>query len=354
MGCVTSLEDKVASERSRMIDENLKAESEGLPTMVKLLLLGGGESGKSTIVKQMKIIHEKGFSSDDCFYFKSIVLSNMRESIESIMSAMRRLDIEYEDTERWVDENDLRMFIEQSQNGAFTDDVVAAMKRLWADKGIQECFSRSAEYQLGDSAAYYLSALDRIGALDYCPTEQDILRARVRTTGINETRFLYKGLQFRVFDVGGQRSERKKWIHCFEDVTAVIYCVAISAYDQVLAEDDKTNRMLESLKLFDSICNCEWFVKSTVILFFNKVDLFAEKIKTSPLIRCFPEYTGPNTEESCKKYIKSKFLAVCSLDRKKDMFSHFTCATNTDNIKLVFDAVTSAIINRNMKSHGLL
>jgi len=45
---------------------------------------------------------------------------------------------------------------------------------------------------------------------------------------------------FRLFDVGGQRSERKKWIHCFEDVTAIIFCVAMSEYDQVLHEDETT------------------------------------------------------------------------------------------------------------------
>jgi hypothetical protein len=65
------------------------------------------------------------------------------------------------------------------------------------------------------------------------PTTQDILRTRVKTTGIVEINFSFKDLNFRVFDVGGQRSERKKWIHCFEDVTAIIFIVALSEYDQV-------------------------------------------------------------------------------------------------------------------------
>lgn len=70
------------------------------------------------------------------------------------------------------------------------------------------------------------------------PTDQDVLRSRVKTTGITETTFVIGDLTYRMFDVGGQRSERKKWIHCFENVTAIIFLVAISEYDQVLIEDE--------------------------------------------------------------------------------------------------------------------
>lgn len=86
----------------------------------------------------------------------------------------------------------------------------------------------------------FLDDLDRLGKKEYMPTEQDILRTRVKTTGIVEVHFSFKCLNFKLFDVGGQRSERKKWIHCFEDVTAIIFCVAMSEYDQVLHEDETT------------------------------------------------------------------------------------------------------------------
>lgn len=93
-------------------------------------------------------------------------------------------------------------------------------------------------------------------------------------------------------DVGGQRSERKKWMHCFQDVTAVIFCVALSEYDLKLYEDDTTNRMQESLKLFREICNSKWFTDTAVILFLNKKDLFADKISRVDLNVCFQDYTG--------------------------------------------------------------
>ena len=94
----------------------------------------------------------------------------------------------------------------------------------------------------------FLDDLDRLGAKDYQPTEQDILRTRVKTTGIVEVHFSFKNLNFKLFDVGGQRSERKKWIHCFEDVTAIIFCVAMSEYDQVLHEDE-TTVIIQSVKI---------------------------------------------------------------------------------------------------------
>ena len=114
-----------------------------------------------------------------------------------------------------------------------------------------------------------------------------------------------------MFDVGGQRSERKKWIHCFEGVTSIIFCVALSGYDLVLAEDEEMNRMMESMKLFDSICNNKWFVETSIILFLNKKDLFEDKIRHSPLTICFPEYKGRYWMSPAVriKELRSKFKA---------------------------------------------
>uniref|UniRef100_A0A914XKD2 Uncharacterized protein n=1 Tax=Plectus sambesii TaxID=2011161 RepID=A0A914XKD2_9BILA len=122
----------------------------------------------------------------------------------------------------------------------FTSETKKALKQLWADRGIRQCFDQRSVYQLNDSAKYFLDAVDRTGAKDYRPTEQDILFTRVATTGVVEVRFIIRNIQFRVFDVGGQRSERRKWIHCFDDVNAIIFIAAISEFDQTLREDAKS------------------------------------------------------------------------------------------------------------------
>jgi guanine nucleotide-binding protein subunit alpha len=109
-----------------------------------------------------------------------------------------------------------------------------------------------------------------------------------------------------MFDVGGQRSERKKWIHCFENVTTILFLVAISEYDQLLFEDETVNRMQEALTLFDSICNSRWFIKTSIILFLNKIDRFKEKLPVSPMQNYFPDYEGG--QEFCRNLLYATLI----------------------------------------------
>ena len=87
---------------------------------------------------------------------------------------------------------------------------------------------------------------------------QDLLRCRVLTSGIFETKFQVDKVNFHMFDVGGQRDKRRKWIQCFNDVTAIIFVVASSSYNMVIREDNQTNRLQEALNLFKSIWNNRW------------------------------------------------------------------------------------------------
>ncbi|GMT30417.1 hypothetical protein PFISCL1PPCAC_21714, partial [Pristionchus fissidentatus] len=108
---------------------------------------------------------------------------------------------------------------------------------LWKDEVVLQAFERRNELQIADSIEYFLNNLDRIAATNYSPSNDDFLQLRIPTTGVLENRILIKGSQFIFIDVGGQRSERKKWLHQFDSVSAVIFLSAISEYDQVLMED---------------------------------------------------------------------------------------------------------------------
>ena len=154
-----------------------------------------------------------------------------------------------------------------------------------------------------------------------------------------------------LIDVGGQRSERKKWLHCFESVSAVLFLVAMSEYDQMLEEDTTVNRMKESIKLFASVCNVKWFSKASMLLFLNKKDVFEKKITNSPLTQCFDEYTGAQDKHEAAAYISQQFALQNHVDR--EIYRHFTCAKDSQNISVVFDAVTDVISRTAMKDVGL-
>uniref|UniRef100_F6PR32 Uncharacterized protein n=2 Tax=Ciona intestinalis TaxID=7719 RepID=F6PR32_CIOIN len=354
MGCASSTSgDAMAATRSRQIDRGIKEDAKHVDKEVKLLLLGAGESGKSTIAKQMKILYKDGFSEKERNSYRHVVYANVVQSIVAIVKAMPTLQIEFDDPNCTEDAKKVLTAGQMLGDFELSGEIGDAVARLWEDPGLRKSYERSREYQLNDSAEYYLESIERLSQADYMPTEQDVLRTRVKTTGITETNFNYKNLEFRLIDVGGQRSERKKWIHCFEDVTAIIFCVALSAYDLLLAEDEETNRMHESMRLFDSICNNAWFRSTSMILFLNKTDIFRSKIKHSPLNVCFPDYQGENTFDQAATYIQLQFENLNNHPEKM-VYTHFTCATDTTNVQFVFDAVSDVILTKVLGDLGLM
>eukprot|EP00050_Salpingoeca_kvevrii_P011064 m.12435 g.12435 ORF g.12435 m.12435 type:complete len:355 (-) comp3232_c0_seq1:549-1613(-) len=353
MGICMSSEQREAAARNAAIERELAAEREVRNKTIKLLLLGAGESGKSTLVKQMKIIHGDGYSPEELESYKATVCDNLVHSMRAVLEAMGQLHINLGDQSNRVHVKSVLSYVEVGAAGNLPQDLSVGITALWKDSGVQECFRRSNEYQLNDSAEYYFNSIDRISQPNYKPTKQDVLRARVRTTGIIETVFRYRGLVYRMFDVGGQRSERRKWIQCFDDVTAVIFVVALSGYDMKLFEDQETNRIHESLTLFDAICNNKFFVNTDMILFLNKTDLFSQKIARVALKRYFPNYSGPEGDAaSARQFILEMFLKL-NKNPTKTIYHHFTCATDTSNIQYVFDAVNDSILNTHLRDIGL-
>lgn len=225
-------------------------------------------------------------------------------------------------------------------------------KALWKDPSIQEAYNRSSEFQINDSALYFFNRLDQIAEPKYVPNVQDILRIRSKTSGVAEQKFQINNNIFNIIDVGGQRSERRKWIHCFNDVTSIIFFVSLSEYDQRLSEDETTNRMSESFKLFKDITNYKSFqMDMPIILFLNKADLFKAKIEKIPLNIYFKEYTGKNEFDEARKYIEKSLFELAPKGRQ--IFCHTTIATDTDNIDLVFKIVKEIIITSHLRGIGM-
>ncbi|KAL2112282.1 hypothetical protein VUR80DRAFT_8135 [Thermomyces stellatus] len=352
--CMSSNNEEVLRKKhSQAIDKQLEEDSKRLRRECKILLLGSGESGKSTIVKQMKIIHLKGYSDDELYNYRPTVFKNLVECAKAVIMAMQQFDIQFVNAENSMHAKFLMEYAPESGPQAMIcREVGTAVKAIWSDPARDSLMERQTEFYLMDSAPYFFNEVDRIVAPGYLPTEMDVLRARTKTTGIYETRFQMGQLSIHMFDVGGQRSERKKWIHCFENVTSIIFCVALSEYDQVLLEESSQNRMMESLLLFDSVVNSRWFIRTSIILFLNKVDIFREKLARSPLGNYFPDYSGGLDVNKAAKYLLWRFNQVNRAHL--NLYPHLTQATDTSNIRLVFAAVKETILNNALRDSGIL
>ncbi|KAI5807774.1 G-protein alpha subunit-domain-containing protein [Pyronema omphalodes] len=222
------------------------------------------ESGKSTILKQMKLITHldspRAIGWED---YKVIIFANLLDSIKITLEAMEQFDITLDNPQNELAVDLIVLDRELSRGEPFPKEYEQPFRRLWSDKGVQQAINRGNDF---------FDNLDRLFSQGYLPSDQDILRSRLKTTGITET----------VFDPD-RESERKKWIHCFEGVTALLFLVAISGYDQCLVEDKDANQMQEALMLFESICNSQWFVKTSINL---------QKIETSPVNKTFKQASG--------------------------------------------------------------
>ncbi|ETN76745.1 g-protein alpha subunit [Necator americanus] len=299
MGCVSGAgadaEGREARKVNKQIEEQLAKDKQVMRATHRLLLLGAGESGKSTIVKQMRILHINGFNEAEKMEKIKDIRRNIRDSMQVILRAMGTIDPRvFLDDPSTQASMDYVLNCVNEVDGEFSQEFYDHVAKCWADKGVQACYERSSEYQLIDCAKYFLDKIDVVRQPNYDPSEQDILRCRVMTTGIFETKFEVDKVRFHMFDVGGQRDERRKWIQCFNDVTAIIFVCASSSYNLVLWEDSTQNRLRESLALFKNIWNNRWLKTISVILFLNKQDLLSEKIKAKRYLleSYFPEFAN--------------------------------------------------------------
>ena len=327
-------------QRQQLIEEKLLQDLAKENEIIKILLLGNGECGKSTILKQMKILHLNGFKNDqERVEYRNIIWNNICTNICKIRSAMIELDIPYDD-------KSIESMINKTYDKEnLLNNNLKLLQSFWNDRGIQLCYTRRNEYGLIDNCFYYFKHLERIFSHSYIPSKTDILYSRQQTQGIITTEFNINQTNYCIYDVGGQRGERKQWIHIFNDVTAIMFIGALSEYDLYLNEDRSKNRMEESLDLFETIVNMIYFKEARIILFLNKNDLFEEKIENIPIDSFFPEYNGEiGSYEAGLKFIYDEYMDC--VPQNKQVYVHVTDATNTDNIKFVWDVTQHIILEQ--------
>lgn len=367
-------------------------------TVKKLLLLGSGSSGKSTLFKQLKCIFKPwGLEPPE---FDDSLHSMRTNVVQGIIKLLQKSeDLYKEDSEKYAKckvelTEDLVQHIQilllfrhesfehmdDSKWGQLTQ-LGESIDYLWRRvPGIQATFNqRGTRFAFHENMDYFFDKATILFGEDFQPSMDDVLRCKVITTGMVEMMAEHEDHVFHIFDVGGQRNERKKWIHCFDHVTAVLYVAALSHFDAVCHEDEKQNAMHESIQLFAEICNSKWFRRTAMILFLNKEDLFREKLRDCVNIDyCFSphgcgwrgeSYSGPCYTATDKDKYRSnvidnkKYLEQCyqsqidfirkvyhnqKQDQRQKVYTHITNATDRDQIEKVFWDCQNIIIRKNV------
>ncbi|GMS92368.1 hypothetical protein PENTCL1PPCAC_14543, partial [Pristionchus entomophagus] len=276
---------------STSIDESLQKEKRDGLTRVKILLLGGADAGKSTILKQMRILHMNGLSDEEMHSFHKYLKYNVFQIFHEIAIGVQELIPEIANNEK----SKIYRFAETYTWIMGTDEEKEreALLNFFALNCVRSFIDLYPNYPtLPDNANYYLPNLTKLLAPGYTPTPEDILHLRIPTTSVNEINFSFATRTIRLIDVGGQRTYRKKWLHCFDGVAAVLFVASMAAYDQSLDEVDKMikpvlhkdifpvqfhkpvsyddNRLRDSAQLFGDMLRSKFLATASFILFLNK------------------------------------------------------------------------------------
>ena len=152
------------------------------------------------------------------------------------------------------------------------------------------------KYSLMDNASYMFDNMPRIWKEGYAPTNQDILRARLTSTGIVTFSFKFEQdgciIPVDMHDVGGQRGERSKWLCMMEGLDMLIVVISATEYCQTLEECSSGNRLLESLQILEGVLDMPTFINTPVLVLLNKVDLLDSRIAVDSPSNYFDDYEG--------------------------------------------------------------
>lgn len=334
-------------------EKQLKEAKAKLANQVKVLLLGSGDSGKSTILKQMRLIHKMPFTPSEIEHYRQLVFDNLTRGIRYVLDAMEDMELKVSETNLpYIDMIDNARDLRDGE--PFPITYYEPLKSLWNDPNVKQAYERGNEAALPENLLYFFAHLDRLFDPGYQPTEQDIVHCRARTIGITETTFKLKEHEMLMVDVGGQKSERRKWIHCFQDVTSILFLVSLSGYDQCLVEDKDANQMQDAMTIWDSICHSQWFKQTSIILFLNKDDLFQRKVPTSDIKTFFPDYEGPPGDiKAGRDYFRKRFARLAQKagrSKEREIYIHVTTATDTAMLRVVMAAVEDAVISKNIRT----
>eukprot|EP01083_Nonionella_stella_P085599 237395_1 len=330
-------------ERSAYIDGHLEVQRHREGLKFKVLLLGAGESGKSTIMNQLQRLQnerEKVEVRYDADFYRTVLHDNSLEAIQCLLGAFREKIGELSQPEfRSAADTIMKM----SHFDGLTPEIAEKIQILWSLPELKNNINRLGQsFYIPDSAPFYFDNVVRFARPSFTPSADDMVMARVRTTGVRPKTLRFPPVEYMFVDVGGQRSERKKWLSFFDDVKAIFFVVNLSGYNKITFECSKTNRLHESLELFKSTMNNPIFADTPVVMLLNKNDLFEPMLKRKDLVKCFPNYRGSGSPESAIQYITRQFWR--EMPHGRDFRECYVLSARfRDDVRRVFNDVMSKL-----------
>eukprot|EP01128_Nolandella_sp_AFSM9_P004414 TRINITY_DN1977_c0_g2_i1.p1 TRINITY_DN1977_c0_g2~~TRINITY_DN1977_c0_g2_i1.p1 ORF type:complete len:349 (+),score=94.60 TRINITY_DN1977_c0_g2_i1:156-1202(+) len=323
--------------------------------VLSVLVAGAAQSGKSTFFKQLQLIHFDNTFTDEQ---RSEVMKTLRSNLimgfkELVEAADGMKKVKFSSASK----ESVEFFRQKNPFDAFDDSTSDNATQLWGDKGFKKVWAARDTIPKFSimHLEYLVEHIERISTDDEEPTTEDVLLARKRTTGTNEIEFEFKGKDFRFVDVGGQRSERRHWDQIIDKPDAVVFFASLIDWNLPTVGNAEITKLQESASIWEEVIQMEVFSASFFILMLNKVDLFKEKILRIPLKDTFTNYEGDAEDpDAAADFIRDYFLARFPEGHAESVQTHVTCALDTAQIKVVFGAMQTAMLERLMSNFGML
>jgi len=327
-----------------------------------LSMVGLPGSGKSTLAKQLKLIQvgPNAFSTEELENFAEETRYNLFNGVQSLVKNIKKKDAKL----KRIKNSENRKYAEEFTALSFPDykeilgeEMANHLIKLWNDKGIKEWVAEYGveEYERESQLTYVMSQLPRILMPNYLPTEDDCIRARQRTTGLSIVEYTTRDpkMNWKLIDMGGQKSERRKWQFGLRGSTGVIFCIALDEFDRE-SETEGVSVIEEATDLFKQVAttSLQEGDDKTVFLFLNKKDLFF--IKLRKMEKTFKDYKGGKDYSAALEYIKDKFLSKLDDRIKKKIHVHESCALDKGNVKKIFDRVMRTVHENSLQASGLI
>lgn len=310
---------------------------------VKVLVLGAKNCGKTSLLKQFSIIFLNAYSIDERIELIDIIRMNILNDIKFLVDEIQSSGYESIEDD-FCDSMEIINKINQEKDN-LTPEIADCITKIWKDSDIQSLYKNGNIFSISENAPYFFNKVSQIAQSDYMPTDDDILKVHLRTSGISKFYFKVNNkIKVEMVDVGGEKCEREKFRREFKGVDILLFIVSLTSFDMFLFEDDSIRKSQKNVELFKKTCESPVFNCKPIILIFTNIDIFEENLLKNPkeLRDAFPSFKGNIKDvNELIDHIKSIFIA--GLNNKENIICLTVNASDKTSVSQLFQKVAHKI-----------